>query len=193
MARTTLLLYPGAGSSRDHSSLLRVEAALALVGRRPAARLPLPPRGAQGSRPGPEADGLDPRRPRRDRPPPRTRRDGRTLDGRPDDHDGRRRRRRRRARRPPRRADPDLLPAAPAGQARQPPGRAPAGDRRCRACSSRARTTRSVRPTNSNGGPPPSPPRSTHLWIERKGHDLKGADGAIADAAEAFVGQITGP
>ena len=32
----------------------------------------------------------------------------------------------------------------------------------------------------------------THLWIERKGHDLKGADGAIADAAEAFVGQIIG-
>ena len=31
MARTTLLLYPGAGSSRDHSSLLRVEAALSSV------------------------------------------------------------------------------------------------------------------------------------------------------------------
>ena len=101
-----------------------------VVGRRPAARLPLPPRGAQGPRPGPEVDGLDPRRPRRDRPASGSRRDGRTVDGRPDDHDGRRRRRRRRARRPPRRADPDLLSAAPAGQARQPPGGAPAGDRR---------------------------------------------------------------
>ena len=43
MAKPTLLLYPGAGSDRDHSSLRRIEADLGSLGRRPATRLPVPP------------------------------------------------------------------------------------------------------------------------------------------------------
>ena len=41
----------------------------------------------------------------------------------------------------------------------------------------------------ANAKPIPAP--VTHLWIERKGHDLKGADGTIADAISAFVAQTT--
>ncbi len=32
----------------------------------------------------------------------------------------------------------------------------------------------------------------TQLWIERKGHDLKGADATIAEAVASFVGRVTG-
>ena len=96
MAKPTLLLYPGAGSDRDHSSLRR-DRDSDLGRSADVDRFDFPYRreGRRAPGSGAEAAGLDPRRPRRFRSPPGPDRDGWALDGRADDDDGRRRRRRR--------------------------------------------------------------------------------------------------
>ncbi len=195
MARTTLLLYPGAGSSRDHSSLLRLEASLGgrrgspvdverhdfpyrREGRKAPDRAPKlmasirDDLAAIGRRRGPVVMG------------------GRSMGGRmttmvaADVDDGG----------PVARLAGLILICYPL----HPPGRPdnlrvehlPAIEVPCLFISG----------TNDPFGTPDElerwtatiPAPVTHVWLERKGHDLKGADGAIADAAEAFVAQITG-
>ncbi len=195
MARSTLLLYPGAGSSRDHSSLVRVETTLTAgrgstvdvqrhdfpyrrEGRKAPDRAPKlmasirDDLAAIARRRGPVVMG------------------GRSMGGRMTtmvaaDVDGGG---------PVARLAGLILICYPL----HPPGRPdalrvehlPAIDVPCLFISG----------TNDPFGAPDELERWTatipapvsHLWIERKGHDLKGADGAIADATAAFVAQIIG-
>ena len=63
MAKPTLLLYPGAGTGCDHSSLVATEQRVGSSAFVERPRLPVPTRGSQGSRSGSQADGGNPRRP----------------------------------------------------------------------------------------------------------------------------------
>ena len=81
-------------------------------------------------------------------------------------------------------------PLHPPGKPDSPAGRAPAGDRRAVPVHlGHERPVRRARRARTWTATIPAP--VSHLWIERKGHDLKGADGAIAEATAAFVAQIT--
>ena len=172
-----LLLFPGAGSSSSHPSLVAIEEALAPL---PVARADFPYRrgGPSRSRPGAEAArrvveeaGLLAERAGVDSRPDRA---GRPLDGRPDVLDGGGRRAARRG------ARADLVSTAPAGQARAAARRALPAARASRACSSPAPVTRSARPASSRPTPPRSRARSPTCGSTAGRHDLKGADGEIA-------------
>ena len=118
-----LLLFPGAGSSASHPSLVAIEDAAGAVAGEPG-RLPVPARGAARARPRPQAPGVrggggrPAGRGRGGRPVTRPAR--RSLHGRAHVLDGRGGR--------PARGGPgaDQLPPPPARQARPPAHRAPA-------------------------------------------------------------------
>ena len=193
MARTTLLLYPGAGSSRDHSSLLRVEAAL---GGRSGSPVDVQRHDFPYRREGRKAPDRAPKLMasiREDLAAIARRRGpvvmgGRSMGGRMTtmvaaDVDGGG---------PVARLAGLILICYPL----HPPGKPdalrvehlPAIDVPCLFISG----------TNDPFGAPDElerwtatiPAPVTHVWLERKGHDLKGADGTIADATAAFVAQI---
>ena len=184
----TMLLFPGAGSGRDQSTLVAVDRAVTpavrLVGG--ARRLPVPQGGSQGAgQAGPvlmaavreelAAIGSSPQR-----------RCRRALDGRADLLDGRRRGRRAGATEAAARRRDDLLSAAPAGPARTPARRAPARTSPCRGCSSTAHAIRSARPTSCSNGRRRSPAPVTHHWLDG-GHDLKGKDAEVAAVVADWV------
>ena len=82
----------------------------------------------------------------------------------------------------------DQLPAAPAGQAR-----AACASSTCprldRAVPVRVRHagTRSARPDELEAATAAIPGPVTHVWIEGKGHDLKGRDQRIAEAVARWA------
>ena len=183
-----LLLFPGAGSDRDHSSLRALDRRVEPAHRSGARRLPLSQGRQEGARPPTGAARVGAHRSRRTRRsrshpcrPPRTRW---SIDGWADLFDGGRRR----AARPwPRAAVLSAPPARPPDRLRT--EHLPQLDLPCLFIHGTKDPFGTPAEIEAASESIPGP--VTHVWIDRAGHDLRGADEQIVASVTSWLSALT--